>query len=161
MKGNPKVLKTLNSLLSDELTAISQYMVHSEMCANWGYERLHAAVERRAMMEMRHAEKLIARIIFLSGTPVVDQLGKMCIGGDVVTQLRHDLESEQGAVRVYNEAILLAEAEADNGSREMMEHILKDEEGHLDWIETQLDQVKQMGIQNYLLHQVEKGEAPV
>lgn len=159
MKGSPKVLKTLNDLLSDELTAISQYMVHSEMCANWGYERLHEAVERRAMVEMKHAEKLIARIIFLSGTPVVNKLGKMSIGGDVVTQLRHDLESEQGAVRVYNEAILQAEAEADNGSREMMERILKDEEGHLDWIETQLDQVKQMGIQNYLLHQVEKGDA--
>jgi bacterioferritin len=154
MKGNDKVIAALNMLLADELTAINQYMVHSEMCANWGYGELHEAVEKRAITEMKHAEMHIGRIIFLEGLPVVSELNPLHIGSDVLGQLKSDLGAEQGAVQAYNAAIKLAAEVGDNGSRVMLEGILKDEEGHLDWLETQLDQIEQMGIQNYLVEQV-------
>ncbi|MGW8250955.1 MAG: bacterioferritin [Anaerolineales bacterium] len=154
MKGNEKVIECLNDLLSDELTAINQYMVHSEMCANWGYERLHERIEKRAMQEMRHAEMHIQRIIFLEGTPVVSQLKKILIGKDVTAQLRQDLTAEIDAVKAYNDGIRLAVETGDNGTRDMLESILKDEEEHVDWLEAQLDQVEQMGVQNYLTEQV-------
>ncbi len=153
MKGNEKVLQRLNALLAEELAAINQYMVHSEMCANWGYERLHETIEKRAIQEMKHAEKLIARILFLEGTPIVSQLNPIHIGEDVEKQLRQDWEAEEGAVKAYNEAIRLALELGDNGTRELLESILKDEEDHIDWIEAQLDQIKHMGIQNYLVEQ--------
>ena len=157
MKGNEKVIEKLNDLLSDELTAISQYMVHGEMCDNWGYERLHEMVEKRAMDEMKHAERLIARIIFLEGIPMVSRLKKMHIGADVEKQLRNDAKSEEEAVQSYNDGIRLCVELADNGSRELLESILKDEERHLDELEAQHDQIKQMGIQNYLAEQIKKG----
>lgn len=156
MKGNEKVVAVLNDLLADELTAISQYMVHSEMCANWGYDKLHEAVEKRAIGEMKHAEKLIARILFLEGQPVVNHLNKMDIGATVETQLKHDLDAEAGAIKAYNDGIRLCLELGDNGSRELIEDNLEDEEEHLDWLETQLDQVNQMGLQNYLLAQVKE-----
>ncbi len=155
MKGNERMLGTLNALLADELTAINQYMVHSEMCADWGYERLHEAVEQRAMTEMKHAEKLIARIIFLEGKPIVSKLNPIHIGEDVEAQLKNDLEAEYGAVKAYNEGIALAVEVGDNGSRELLESILVDEEEHVDWLEAQLDQIAQMGIQNYLVEQID------
>ncbi len=155
MKGNEKIIERLNALLADELTAISQYMVHSEMCANWGYDRLHKAIEKRAVEEMKHAEKHIGRILFLEGRPTVSNLNKINIGPDVETQLKNDWAGEQDAIRVYNEAIRLAVEVGDNGTREMLESILKDEEAHIDWLETQLDQIKQMGIQNYLTEQTD------
>jgi bacterioferritin len=154
MKGNAKILATLNDLLADELTAINQYMVQSEMCDNWGYEKLHKAIEKRAIDEMKHAEKLIARILFLEGSPIVSKLNKINIGADVESQHKNDWASEQGAVKAYNEGIRLAVESADNGTRELLDSILKDEEDHIDWIEAQLDQIKQMGIQNYLTEQV-------
>jgi len=154
MKGNEQILETLNSLLADELTAISQYMVHSEMCADWGYERLHEAIEKRAIDEMRHAEKLIGRIIFLEGTPIVSELNKINIGAQVEAQHRNDLAGELNAVAAYNAGIQLAVEVGDNGTRELLESILKDEEVHVDWLETQLDQIEQMGVQNYLVEQV-------
>ena len=154
MKGNDKVIEVLNALLADELTAINQYMVHSEMCANWGYERLHEAAEARAIREMKHAESLIARIIFLEGTPIVSKLNEISIGSDVESQHRNDLRAEEGAVKAYNEGIRVAVEAGDNGTRELLESILKDEEGHLDWLEAQLDQIEQMGIQNYLVEQL-------
>jgi bacterioferritin len=154
MKGNEKILAALNMLLADELTAINQYMVHSEMCANWGYEELHDAVEKRAMTEMKHAEMHIGRIIFLEGRPVVSQLNPLHIGATVLDQFNDDLGAEQGAVKSYNEAVKLAVEVGDNGTRAMLESILKDEEEHLDWLETQLDQIEQIGIQNYLAQQV-------
>ncbi len=154
MKGNDRIIERLNALLADELTAINQYMVQSEMCANWGYERLHKAIEKRAIGEMKHAEKLIGRIIFLEGSPTVSRLNTIDIGGDVTTQHENDRKAEEGAVRAYNEGIRLAVEVGDNGSRELLESILKDEEEHIDWIEAQLDQIKQMGIQNYLVEQV-------
>ncbi len=155
MKGNEKVIEALNEMLADELTAINQYMVHSEMCANWGYGELHEAIEKRAITEMRHAEKLIGRIIFLEGIPIVSKLNPLHIGGDVETQLRNDLASETGAVKMYNDGIRLAVEQGDNGTRALLEAILHDEEDHVDWLEAQLDQIAQMGIQNYLVEQVD------
>jgi len=155
MKGNDKVIEKLNALLADELTAVNEYMVHSEMCANWGYERLHKAIEKRAIDEMKHAEKHIGRIIFLEGMPIVSNLNKITIGPDVEAQLKNDWAAEEGAIKAYNEAIRLAVEVGDNGTRELLESILKDEEDHIDWIEAQLDQINQMGIQNYLVEQVD------
>ncbi len=155
MKGNDQVLDTLNHLLADELTAISQYMVHSSMCANWGYEKLHKSVEKRAIDEMKHAEMLIDRILFLDGTPIVSNLHKMMIGERVEIQLGNDHEAEVGAVKSYNDGIRLTGDMADHGSRDMLVSILKEEERHLDWLEAQLDQIDQVGLQNYLLAQAE------
>lgn len=154
MRGNEKIIATLNSLLADELTGISQYMVHSELCANWGYERLHEAVEKRAVTEMRHAERLIARVIFLEGNPTVSKLNQISVGSDVGAQHKNDLAAELGAVNAYNEGVALAVEVGDNGTRELLESILKDEEEHVDWIEAQLDQIEQVGIQNYLAQQI-------
>ncbi|MBN2385758.1 MAG: bacterioferritin [Anaerolineales bacterium] len=154
MKGNPKVIDRLNFMLADELTAISQYMVHSEMCADWGYEKLHGTTEKRAIDEMKHAEMLIGRILFLEGKPVVSNLNKMHIGDSVQAQLQNDQESETGAVKEYNSAIKEAVELGDNGSRELFESILKDEEAHLDWLEAQLGQIEQMGLQIYLTEQL-------
>ena len=154
MKGSPKVLEVLNRLLADELTAISQYMVHAGMCANWGYEKLHDAIEKRAIDEMRHAERLIDRILFLEGSPTVSDLNKMAIGAQVETQLQNDHEAELGAVKGYNTGIRLAVEESDNGTRELLEATLKDEERHIDWLEAQLDQISQMGLGAYLSEQI-------
>ena len=154
MKGSAKVIARLNFLLADELTAVSQYMVHAAMCANWGYDELHDAIEKRAIDEMKHAERLIDRILFLDGTPVVSELNKMHIGAGVEEQLKSDHEAELGADKGYNDGIAIAVAEGDNGSRELFESILKDEEDHLDWLEAQLDQISQMGIGPYLSEQI-------
>ncbi len=154
MKGNEQVLAKLNFFLADELTAISQYMVHSEMCANWGYDNLHKAAEKRAIDEMKHAEKLIGRILFLEGKPIVSELNPLHIGETVEDQLCNDLEAEAGAIKAYNEAIRLFFELGDGGSRELIEANLHDEEEHLDWLEAQLDQIKQMGLQNYLQAQL-------
>jgi len=154
MKGNPKVIDMLNYLLADELTAISQYVVHAEMCDNWGYKKLAEAIEKRAIEEMKHAEKHIGRLLFLEGQPIVSNLNKINIGPDVLTMLQNDHAAEAGAIKAYNEAIKLCSSEADNGSREILEDILGDEEAHIDWIEAQLDQIEQMGIQNYLVEQL-------
>jgi bacterioferritin len=155
MKGNAQVIETLNQLLADELTAINQYMVHSEMCADWGYERLHEAIEKRAIEEMRHAEKLIGRILFLEGTPIVSNLNKITIGPRVETQIKNDALAETDAVKMYNQGIRQAVELGDNGTRDLLESILADEEVHLDWLEAQLDQIEQMGIQNYLVEQID------
>ena len=155
MKGNEKILAVLNDLLSDELTAISQYMVHAEMDDNWKYEKLAKVVEERAITEMKHAEKLIARIIFLEGMPVVSNLKKINIGASVEAQLKNDQAAEEGAVKAYNAGIRLAVEVGDNGSRELLEDTLEDEEDHLDWLEAQADQIAQMGIQIYLSEQVD------
>src|SRR5512143_568082 len=153
MKGNDKIIEKLNALLADELTAINQYMVHSEMCANWMYDQLHKAIEKRAIDEMKHAEKLIGRILFLDGRPIVSSLNKISIGADVEAQLKNDWAAEADAVKAYNDGIRLAVEVGDNGTRELWESILKDEEDHIDWLEAQLEQIKQMGIQNYLVEQ--------
>jgi bacterioferritin len=155
MKGNEKILATLNDLLADELTAINQYMVHSEMCEDWGYGKLHKLVEKRAIDEMKHAEKLIGRILFLEGSPVVSNLKKINIGADVEKQYKNDLDAELDAIKAYNDSIKLASEVGDNGTRDFLQSILNDEEEHLDWLETQLEQIKQIGLQNYLVEQMD------
>lgn len=150
MKGNEKLIEKLNLLLADELTAINQYMVHAEMCDNWAYKQLADVLEKRAIDEMKHAEKHIGRILFLEGIPVVSELNKLHIGESVEKQHQNDWDAEALAIRDYNEAIKLAVEVGDNGTREMLEGILAEEEEHIDWIEAQLDQIKQMGIQIYL-----------
>jgi bacterioferritin len=154
MKGDPKVVKALNELLAEELTAINQYMVHSEMCDNWGYEKLHKAIEKLAFDEMHHAEWLIGRILFLEGGPTVSRLNKMSIGKTVKEMVLNDYQSEVNAVKAYNAAIKLAVECADNGTRDLLTKILKDEEAHVDWAEVQRDQIQQMGIENFLQNQV-------
>jgi bacterioferritin len=154
MKGKTKVIDNLNLLLADELTAINQYMVQSEMCANWGYNRLHEAAEKRAIDEMKHAEKLIGRLLFLEGRPIVSVLNKIHIGDTVDAQHKNDHESELGAIKAYNEAIKICVELGDNGTRELLESILKDEEDHLDWLEAQLDQLTQLGTPAYLAEQL-------
>ncbi|MFA7061702.1 MAG: bacterioferritin [Pedobacter sp.] len=154
MKGNEKVIEHLNLRLAEELTAINQYIVHSEMCANWGYERLHKMIEKRAISEMKHAEKLIARILFLDGRPIVSELNKIHIGAEVPKMHANDLRAEEIAVKGYNESIRLTLDVGDNGTRELLEEILKDEEEHIDEIEAQLNQLKQIGPQNYLVEQI-------
>lgn len=153
MKGDKTVIDKLNDLLADELTAINQYMVEAEMCANWGYAKLHTAVQKRAITEMKHAENLIERILFLDGRPTVSKLNKINIGAEVEAIHRNDLASEMSAVASYNDGIRLCVQAGDNGSQELLKAILKDEEDHLDWLEAQRDQIKQMGIQLYLAEQ--------
>jgi bacterioferritin len=153
MQGNEKVIEHLNARLADELTAVNQYMVHAEMCDNWGYERLHGAIQKRAIDEMKHAERLIGRILFLEGRPTVSKLNTIEIGAEVEQMLRNDRKAEATAIKDYNVDIRLAVELGDNGTRELFESILTDEEKHIDWIEAQLDQIKQMGIQNYLVEQ--------
>ena len=150
MKADERVVRKLDELLSDELTAINQYVVHSEMCANWGYQRLHQAVEKRARQEMHHAEKLIARIIFLDGTPTVSRLNQIHIGADVPKQLQSDREAELHTSSMYNEAIHLADEANDAVTRELFESIVKEEDAHIDWLEEQLDQIAQLGVSLYL-----------
>ena len=156
MKSNIKIIDVLNALLADELTAINEYMVHSEMCANWGYGRLHKAVEKRAVDEMKHAEKLIGRILFLEGTPVVSTLKAIRIGSDVPTQFANDLAAEMTAIQNYNRAITVAVDVGDNATREILEGILKEEDGHVNPIEENVDQIDQMGVQNFLATQAKE-----
>ena len=154
MKGNPKLIATLNDLLADELTAINQYMVHSEMAEAWGYKKLHEAFEKRAIDEMKHAEVLIVRILFLEGTPTVSKLNKMMIGADVPKQLAGDRALEMGAVKAYNEAIILAGEVKDFATRQLLEKILGDEDKHIDQIEEMQDQIQQMTLQIFLTTKV-------
>ncbi|MBN1687401.1 MAG: bacterioferritin [Spirochaetales bacterium] len=154
MKGNQKLISVMNELLADELTAINQYMVHSEMCDDWGYEKLHKNFEGRAIDEMKHAEKLIGRILFLEGIPVVSSLGKISIGSDVPKQLANDHAAELDAIKAYNDAIKLAGEVGDYATREILEGILGDEDKHLDKIEEMKDQIEQMSLQIFLTTQV-------
>jgi bacterioferritin len=154
MKGNEKIIEHLNARLAEELTAINQYMVHAEMCDNWNYKQLDEAIEKRAITEMKHAEKLIARILFLEGRPIVSNLNKMNIGAEVPKMHENDRTAEETAIRGYNDSIRLAVEVGDNGTRDLLMSILKDEEDHIDWIEAQLDQIKQVGVQNYLVEQI-------
>jgi bacterioferritin len=155
MKGNKKIIDTLNDLLADELTAINQYMVHAGMCDNWNYEKLHKKIEKRAIDEMKHAEKIIERILFLEGSPTVSKLNKINIGADIEKQHKNDWSAEETAIKSYNDAIRLATDVGDNGTRELLESILTEEEEHIDWIEAQVDQISQMGIQRYLVEQID------
>jgi bacterioferritin len=154
MKGDPKVNKVLNSLLADELTAINQYIVHSEMCDNWGYGKLHKTIEKRAIDEMKHAEKLIGRILFLGGIPIVSKLNDLHIGADVTKMFGADHVAEADAIKNYNDAIVVCGDARDYATRDILEAILKDEDADIDGIENIQDEIGQMGIQIFLSTQL-------
>ncbi|MDL2211538.1 bacterioferritin [Erysipelotrichaceae bacterium OttesenSCG-928-M19] len=154
MKGNEKLIDMLNVLLAEELTAINQYIVHAEMCEDWGYGKLHSSFEKRAIDEMKHAEKLIGRILFLEGTPIVSNLNNINIGSGVDLQVENDRVSEAAAIKLYNEAIILAGEVKDYATRDILTEILNDEDAHIDELEEQLDQIEQMGLSLFLTTQV-------
>jgi bacterioferritin len=154
MQGHAEVIDKLNFLLRDELTAIDQYMVQAVLCEQWGYGKLNDAIEARAKMEMGHAEKLIARIVFLEGKPIVVDLNGVNIGSTVPEFHGNDRDSEANAIVEYNKGIVLAETWNDYGTQELLQDNLEDEENHLLWIEAQLEQMSQMGLTNYLSMQV-------
>ncbi len=154
MKGDPKLIEVMNSLLADELTAINQYIVHAEMCEDWGYGKLHDGFEKRAIDEMKHAEKLIGRIIFLEGIPIVSDLKKLHIGAEVPKQVVNDIGSEMDAIKAYNAAIALAGEVRDFATRELLEKILSDEDKHMDQLEELQSQIEQMTLPVFLTTQV-------
>jgi bacterioferritin len=156
MQGNVKLVGTLNSLLADELTAVNQYMVHAEMCENWGYDRLHEHFRKRSIDEMKHAEKLISRILFLDGRPDVSKLRPIHIGAEVAKQFANDRDLELTAVKAYNASIAQSVQAGDNATRELLEGILVEEDRHIDGIEENLDQIVQMGLPSFLSAQLKK-----
>ncbi len=156
MKGSGKIIELLNEVLTAELTGINQYFVHAKMCDNWGYERLAEAIRKESMEEMKHAEELIERILFLEGVPNMQRLGKVRVGETVPEQLKLDHELELEAVAKLNKAIALASEAGDNGSRDLFEDILESEEDHVNWLEAQLELIRQVGEENYLAQQMRK-----
>jgi bacterioferritin len=158
MRGNQKVIEQLNAALSSELSAIVQYMVQAETCQNWGYTRLGDLTKKRAIEEMRHAEHLIERIIFLDGTPNVNVPLTPRIGANVKEHLEIDLKDEHDAVVQYNNAVTVCEQSGDSGSRDLFEHMIQDEERHADFLEAQLHSIEEMGIANYLAQQMNADE---
>ena len=157
MKGSPKVIEKLNQALREELTAINQYIVHSEMYENWGYERLTKRIKKHSIDEMKHAEGLIERLLFLDGAPKMEPLG-LTIGANVKEMIESDLNAELGAIALYNEIARIAAEEKDNGTRDLFVKHLKDEEGHADWLEIQLHQIAEIGLERYLVAQAIEGE---
>jgi len=156
MKGDAKVIEFLNQVLKAELTAINQYFLHSEMCENWGYERLAKLIKKESIEEMTHAEKLMERILYLDGTPNMTDYFKINVGATVEAQLKNDLQLEYDAVKRLNAGIKLCVASGDNGSRDLAQKILDDEEHHIDWLEGQLHAIGEMGIANYLAQQLKE-----
>jgi bacterioferritin len=154
MKGNAKLIETLNEILTGELTAINQYFIHAKMCANWGYARLAHKIREESMEEMKHADEVIERILFLEGVPNMQRLDKVRVGETVLEQLTLDLKFEQVAVPRLNKAIAQAVEVGDNTTRELLEKILVAEEEHVDWLEAQLHLIRQVGEQNYLSQQI-------
>ena len=154
MKGNPDILTLLNDLLTNELTSINQYFVHAKMQQNWGYERLAKKVHDESIEEMKHADELIDRILFLEGVPNLQRLNKLNVGQTVEEQLRSDLGLERIAVDVLNKGIQKGRDLGDNGTEELLSDMLEDEEEHLNWLETQLELISQVGLQNYLAEQM-------
>jgi bacterioferritin len=159
MKGKPEVLEVLSQMLKEELGAISQYFLHAEMCENWGYERLSDLIKKQSIGEMKHAEILIERILFLEGLPNMGDLPKLNIGKTVKEQLQNDLAIEISAVAEYNEAVATCQKAGDNSTADILKELLKDEEEHVDFLETQLGLIKDLGVENYLIEQMgeEKG----
>jgi len=154
VKGDPKVIAVLNEVLKAELTAINQYFLHAEMCENWGYEKLANHTRKESIEEMQHAEKLMERILYLDGTPNMSDYFKINIGPNVKTQIENDLQVEYIAVKRLNKGVEICVEKGDNGSRDLLEGILTDEEEHIDWLEAQLHAISEMGIENYLAQQL-------
>ena len=158
MQGSPKVIALLNEALKEELTAINQYFLHSEMCENWHYDRLGDYIKKQSIDEMKHAEALIERILFLDSTPNMTELMQLTVGQNVQAQIESDLKLEINAVAMYNRAIRVSVDEGDNASRDLFERLLKDEEEHVDWLEAQLHQIKEIGYERFLSQQVREGK---
>ncbi|MEL6761009.1 MAG: bacterioferritin [Myxococcota bacterium] len=158
-ESNPKIIEILNDVLTAELTAINQYFLHAEMCRDWGYEFLGKKIRAESIDEMRHAESLIERVLYLNGIPNVQRLSKVSIGESVKEILECDLALEYDALKRLNEGIPVCVAEGDNGTRELLESILKSEEEHVDWLESQLELVAQAGLENYLASQIRKDQS--
>jgi bacterioferritin len=154
MQGNPKVIAALNEALKEELTAINQYFLHAEMCENWHYNKLGGYIKKQSIDEMKHAETLIERILFLDATPTLTDPMQINVGKNVKEQIESDLKLEIGAVAMYNRAVQIARDEGDNASRELFERLLKDEEEHVDWLEAQVHQIGEMGYERYLSQQI-------
>jgi len=154
MHGNETVIAALNAALKEELTAINQYFIHAEMCENWGYKKLSGYIKKQSIDEMKHAEALVERLLFLDGVPQMAEVLKLNIGQNVKQQVENDLKLEIGAVAMYNKAIKQAVTVGDNGSRDLFTKLLMDEEAHVDWLETQLGQITQLGLENYLSQQL-------
>ena len=154
MKGNPKVIAALNEALKEELTAINQYFLHAEMCENWHYTRLGDYIKKQSIDEMKHAEALIERILFLDATPNMTETMKLTIGQSVREQIQSDLNLEINAVAMYNKAVEISREAGDNASRELFERLLKDEEAHVDWLEAQTHQINEIGYERYLSQQI-------
>jgi bacterioferritin len=154
MQGNPKVIASLNEALKEELTAINQYFLHAEMCENWHYNKLGDYIKKQSIDEMKHAEELIERLLFLDATPMMSETMKLTVGHNVKEQLESDLHLEIEAVALYNRAIKISRDEGDNASRELFERLLKDEEAHVDWLEAQLYQIQEIGYERYLTQQI-------
>jgi bacterioferritin len=159
MKGDKKIIEILNEVLTAELTAINQYFVHGEMCENWGYTRLQNVIRKHSIGEMKHAEEVIERILFLEGVPNVQRLGKINIGESVAEILKVDYQLELEALPRLNEGIEACREVGDNNTRHLLEEILEDEEEHVDWIEAQLSLIEQVGLQNYLAQQIKEGDS--
>jgi len=159
MKGHDQVVTLLNDVLTAELTAVNQYFIHARMCENWGYKRLWKKVREESIGEMRHADRLIERILYLEGVPNLQRLGKVNVGQTVPEQLRLDLEVERTAVSALNAGIEMCRSAGDNGTRDLLEEILKAEEDHIDWIEEQLELIKQVGEGHYLAQQIKEADA--
>jgi len=159
MKGDPKIIEILNEVLTGELTAINQYFVHGEMCENWGYDRLHKVIRKHSIGEMKHAEELIERVLFLDGIPNVQRLGKINIGESVAEIFKSDYALELDALPRLNEGIETCREKGDNNSRHLLEAILAEEEEHVDWLEAQMTLIEQVGLQNYLAQQIKEEES--
>jgi bacterioferritin len=157
MRGNPKVLAELNKALREELTAINQYFLHAEMCENWKYHRLANYIKKQSIGEMKHAEVLIERILFLDGSPTMQPL-ELKVSKTVKGMLESDLALEVSAVKQYNDAVEIATNQGDNGSRDLLVELLKDEESHVDWLEAQLHQINELGYEQYLAQQMGEEE---
>jgi bacterioferritin len=154
MRGDDEVIELLNEVLTAELTAINQYFVHAKMCENWGFKRLAAKVRDESIDEMKHAEELIERILYFEGVPNLQRLLPLQVGETVLEQLQNDLTVEVAAVERFNRGIELAVAKSDNGTRELLAGMLVSEEGHVDWLETQLEAIRQVGVEQYLAEQL-------
>jgi bacterioferritin len=154
MKGDPRIIDLLNEVLTGELTAVSQYFLHAKMCLNWGYEHLGKAIYAESIDEMKHSDKLVERVLFLDGLPNLQRLGKLAIGQTVTEILTNDLALEHGTVPRLNRALQTCRDASDNGSEELLRRILVDSEQHVDWLESQLELVRQVGEAHYLAQQI-------
>jgi len=157
MRGNPEVIAQLNHALKEELTAINQYFLHAEMCENWGYHRLGNYIKKQSIDEMKHAEELIERLLFLDATPKMEFM-ELSVGANVRAQLEADYKLEVNAVAMYNNAVRISREQGDDASRELFSKLLKDEEDHVDWLEAQLHQIQEMGYERYLSNQTDDGK---